>query len=158
MLNNDLTETVMKSGYFKKYDWIILKPIWLFFIGATIFYFVNGEWFMGGVTILLDFLIGIIASSLHSSAASSELFSGYPHSSTLSQREDDALGIEESRIIGKTTLKVGIVLGICILIVTIHNEITWYYAILFSVFGSWLSMIIISLFFGLIVKFMQVKK
>jgi len=148
----------MKSGYLKKYDWIILKPLWLLFIVATLFYFVNGEWFMGGVMILLDFLIGIIASSLHSSIASSELFSGYPPASTSFQREDNILGIEESRKIGKATIQVSIVLGITIFIVSIHYNTSWYYSVLFSVIGSWLSMIIIGLFFGLIAKHMQVKK
>lgn len=107
--------------------------------------------------LIIDFLIGIIDSSFHSSISKSELFSDNSKILNLFQLEHKMMGIEDSNKIGKATFKLEIVLGITTFLLSIHYKIVWYFSIEISLGIVWMSLLIIGLVFVLIVKHKQVK-
>ena len=148
----------MKSSYLAKFDWIILKPLWFLFVLIAIYYFIYTEWIMGILMIIIDFLIGLVASSLHRNVSTAKLFVGEPKISFLFERENEELKFEESNKIAQATFKLGIVIGIASLILLIHHKIIWYFSVLISIGIGWLSLTLIGLIFGLFAGFMYNKK
>ena len=68
----------MKTNIRAKFDWFVLKSLWVMFIVLAIYYFVQKSWLIGILMIVMDFFLGMIAASLHKEKNFHELAQGYP--------------------------------------------------------------------------------
>jgi len=128
----------MNTNIPAKFDWFVLKPLWVTFIILAIYYFIHASWVIGIFMIIMDFILGMIAASVHKGKTFSELAEGYP------LREDAMREItteptkEEHYFIAQATVKLMFLFFIVSLALTLHHGIRWYYSIGMSVLIGWL--------------------
>lgn len=95
----------MKTNIRAKFDWLVLKPLWLIFIILAIYYFVQGSWVVGISMIIMDFLLGMIAASLHKEKNFHELKEGYPSYEDAMREMVTEPTDEEYYFLGKSIVK-----------------------------------------------------
>jgi len=61
-----------------RFDWFVLKPLWITFVVLSVYYFIAGAWIVGILMLLMDLLLGMAAASLHRGKSFSQLAAGYP--------------------------------------------------------------------------------
>ena len=135
----------MKNNISAKFDWLVLKPIWIVFIILTIYYFTQRTWLVGILMLIMNFLLGIIAASLHKGKTFHDLAQGYP----TRKEATTELAVEpldkEYYFIGKAFVKLMFLFFIAAFMLTFHYDLKWYFALGISLLISWLG----PLFFGI---------
>jgi hypothetical protein len=139
----------METNVRAKFDWLVLKPLWVIFIILAIYYFIRGSWFIGILMIIMDFLLGMIAASLHKEKTFHELARGYP------SRKEATCGItteptkQEYHYISKAFIELMVLFFVASLILTFHHGLRWFYAIGASVMIGWLGPLLYAIPFWL---------
>ncbi len=128
----------MQTNINAKFDWFVLKPLWVTFIVLTIFYFIHGSWFIGILMIIMDFLLGMIAASLHKGKTFHDFAEGYPTREEAMCEVTTEPTDEEYYFMGKSMVKLMFLFFIASVILTFHHGVRWYYAIGISVLIGWL--------------------
>ncbi len=128
----------METKIRAKFDWLILKPLWLIFIILAIFYFSQASWLIGILMIIMNFLLGMIAASLHKGKTFHELAQGYPTRDEAAREITTEPTEKEYYYLGKSIVKLMFLFFIASLILTFHHGLRWYYAIGLSVLIGWL--------------------
>lgn len=123
----------MVTNFRAKFDWFVLKPLWVVFIILAVYYFSQGSWFIGSLMIIMDFLLGMIAASLHKGKTFHDFAQGYPTRDEVSRELETGPTDEELYFVWKSISKLMFLFGICSLILTFHHGVKWYYAIGLSV-------------------------
>ncbi len=146
----------MTTSYRAKFDWMVLKPLWLLFIGISVSYFIQGEWLMGVSMVAMNLLLGLAGASLHRKSAS-ELSRGYPHLQDSAAPEIAVVGHEDSNAIGRALFGVGFTIGLAALIISVHHGMHLLLAIPLAMALAWLFPVLFMLGFGLMVRSMRAK-
>lgn len=148
---------ITESGYLAKFDWFVLKPISIGLDIFAIIYFLKHQWLLGIFLIVMGFLVGVVAASLHKNKTTAELAAGHPKLSDAFKKETGSLDSEDSNRIGKATLGLVPILGIVVLVLSFYYKMWWYFAIPLSLLFAWLVPVILSLVFVLSTKIVSKK-
>jgi len=128
----------METNIRAKFDWFVLKPLWVIFIILAIYYFIQSSWFIAILMITMDFLLGMIAASLHKGKTFHELAQGYPTREEAAREITTEPTDEEYYFVGKSIVKLMFLFFVASSILTFHYSLRWYYAIGASVLIGWL--------------------
>ena len=139
----------MKNNISTKFDWLVLKPIWIAFIILAIYYFTQRSWFIGILMLIMDFLLGMIAVSLHKGKTFHELAQGYPTHKEAATELTSEPSDKEYYFIGKAFVRLGFVFFTASLILALHYGLRWYYVFGISLLVGWLGPIILGIPFFL---------
>jgi hypothetical protein len=126
-----------------RFDWFVLKPMWLFFIALAIYYFIQKEWLIGVLMIAMDFFLGMIAASLHKEKSFSELAGGYPTAKDIG--EDTTVQKSEYRDMASAYMKLGFLVFVASFILCFHHGFRWYYCLGIAVLVGWLGPLLLLL-------------
>ena len=98
----------------KRFETTILRPTWLFFVLAALYFAVNTMWWWGVGCVLAVFYIGTIGSKLHPLQSATELAKG-PTTGPAANAEADLLpdGVQ-AHLVGHACTRLGIVIGISV--------------------------------------------
>ena len=88
--------------------------------------------------IIMDFFLGMIATSLHKGKIFHELAQGYPTIEETAREITTEPTDEEYYFVGKSIVKLMFLFFVASLILTFHHGLRWYYAIGASVLIGWL--------------------
>jgi hypothetical protein len=119
----------MASRYLAKFDWYVLKPVWVLFIVLACLYCFRQDWLIGVALIAMNFLVGMVAAAVHRGKTASDLAAGYPTRDDAFSGDPGELSPEESFVVGKALLRLGWILGIAAVILAIHHGMKTYLAI-----------------------------
>ena len=139
----------MKNNISAKFDWLVLKPIWIVFIIFAIYYFTQRSWFIGILMLIMDFLLGMIAASLHKGKTFHELAQGYPTRKEATTELSAEPSEKEYYFIGKAFVKLMFLFFIASLILTFHYGLKWYFALGISLLIGWIGPLILGIPFFL---------
>lgn len=139
----------METNIRAKFDWLVLKPLWVIFVILAIYYFSQGSWFIGILMIIMDFLLGMIAASLHKGKTFREFAQGYPTHGEVIREITTEPTEEEYHFSSKAIVKLMLLFFVASLILTFHHGLRWYYAIGASVLIGWLGPLLWAIPFGL---------
>jgi hypothetical protein len=143
----------MIEVYLRRYDWFVLKPLWLVLLGLAVVFFLQSHWFIAVAMLALAvFGIGSAGAALHRERAATELMAGYPHRSTLTGDPPASLDYETSFRLGKVTMRLAIVLAIAALALALHFGLRWYLALLLAGLVAWLGPMVLLLPISLAVR------
>jgi hypothetical protein len=133
----------MKNNtYHTKFDWLVLKPLWILFIVIAVYYFFQKAWLIGILMVGMNFWLGIIAANLYSYKEHNELANEY-HNRTQNRKAGNIkITDKEYYEIGKLMIKLAFLLFTACLILTIHNGLKWYYGLGVSLLVGWLGTLI----------------
>jgi len=140
----------MVSRYLAKFDWYVLKPIWVLFIVLAGLYCFRQEWLIGVALIVMNFLVGMVAAGVHRGKTVAELAAGYPTRDDALAGDPGELSHEESFVVAKALLRLGWILGIAAVMLAIHHGIKFYFAIPVGLLVAWLGAAGIGIAFGLL--------
>jgi hypothetical protein len=141
----------MASRYLAKYDWYVLKPIWILLIVLACVYCFLQEWFMGLTLIAMAFLVAMVAASVHRGKTAAELAAGYPTRGDALAGDSGELSHEDSFTVAKAQLRLGAILGITAVILAAHHGMKIYFAIPLGLLMAWVGFTGIMIVFGLLV-------
>jgi len=151
-MESKLDSTRLESGYLAKFDWFVLKPVWIGMGILAIVYLLKHKWIMGIFFIAMAFLIGVVAASLHKNKKAAELANGYPKLKDALRKETELLNQNDSYKMGKATMGLAIILGLATLVLLLYYKIRWYFAIPLSIVIAWLTPVILFLPFAFLMK------
>jgi len=126
-----------------KFDWMVLKPLWALFIISAIYYFLQKAWLTGFSMIVMAFLLGIVAASLHKEKSFVELSEGQPSfEEAFGNTDTAALTDEELLPVSKSLMKLSPILFIASLILAKHYGLKLSYALglsaVVAILGPWI--------------------
>ncbi len=138
----------MPGGYAAKFDWFILKPLDVAGLVVSAVYILHSGWIAGSILLLLTFAVGMVASGLHRTTSTAELFAGHPWARLAFQRETEPLGPDESVRIAKATMRLCVLLGCAALVLSLHHHLRWFYAVPLAFAAYFLASVAATLAFG----------
>ena len=139
----------MKNNIFSKFDWLVFKPIWIGFIILAIYYFTQRSWLIGILMLMMDFLLGMIAASLHKGRTFHELAQGYPTRKEATVELTAEPLEKEYYSIGKAFVRLMFLFFTASLILTFHYGLKWYFAFGISLLIGWLGPLVFGIPFFL---------
>ena len=118
------------SDLIRRFEIVVLRPLWLVFIAAGVFAALNGRWAWIGGSVLGCFLVGIIGARLHPHQSARDLASG-PTTGVAALEEAQRLTFSEKTwLVDRACTAVGLLVGITLAIVLgVVVEWRWYIAI-----------------------------
>jgi hypothetical protein len=139
----------METNIRAKFDWLVLKPLWVIFIILAIYYFIHGSWFIGILIIIMDFLLGMIGASLHKEKTFHELARGYPSREETTNDITTEPTKQEFYYISRAFIELMVLFFVASLILTFHHRLRWFYAIGASIVIGWVGPIVYAIPFWL---------
>ncbi len=139
----------MDAKRLARFDWVILKPLWVSFVALSCIYCFRQEWLVGLAMIGLLFLIGVVGASLHRTRSAGELAGGYPRLQDGWTPDHEGSPGPDSAFMVRASCSLGAVMGTTIAILLWHHGIRLLWAAIIGGLGAWLSMFLIVIVFGM---------
>jgi len=136
----------MIEPYLRRFDWLVLKPVWLGLIGLACALLIRAHWLAGFAILVLALLgVGAIGASLHRERSLGGLSAGYPSRLRLAERLTSAIDHETSYRIASAVMKLGLVLAAAAVVLAIHFTLRWYFVVLLGGLVAWLGPVLLML-------------
>ncbi len=129
------------------FDRFVLKPLWLLFLCAAVYFLVQKDWLIGVLMLIANLFLGMIAASLHKEKTFSELAGGYPTENDFHSADYLSDNVV-NRAITIAYLKTCILIFAVLLILGFHYGLKWYYSFGIAVLVSWLGPLILLMLYA----------
>jgi hypothetical protein len=133
----------MVNSHLRRFDGFVLKPLWIALIAAGILFLFQAAWLMAVIMFVLAFFgVGATGAAMHRTAKFHELVSGLPIPDT--PITEPRSKPETDNALATALVRVGMILAVAVVSVSVHFGLRWYIASLFGVLALFLGPIAIS--------------
>ena|SRR5437660_2941297 len=130
----------------RKFDWAVIKPVWIALLAGGVFFLFQSQWLIGGALIALAVLgVGSVAASLHRERSIGELASGYPHRSAVTEAAPSQIDSETARRIVRAMVGLAVILGAAVALLGWHFGLKWSWILIYGVATMFLVPVLLAL-------------